>query len=268
VWDQCSQQVRDKLEASKDWECMQCKQLLHELITKIERICVGFDIHKQKIFNLVQVLKTLFLYLQTDKETVEEYSQIFKSLSDSVKALRGLPGVHKGLVKGVLAMPGKTRDPYNDTEGELAAEEEEVTKAVKAALLISGANKKRYDRLKEQLANNYLLGTDQYPNMLEKVSRILGNYQVAKPPRFGERTSKWAGLAFIQRGACGRQGHGNGAGAGGQDAGGGRGNAASTASSGTGGKSARMNSAGESHCYHCGKEGHWARECPHLMAEQ
>ncbi len=54
--------------------------------------------------------------------------------------------------------------------------------AVKAALLISGADKQRYGRLKEQLANNYLLGTDQYTNTLEKASRILGNYQVAKGP--------------------------------------------------------------------------------------
>jgi hypothetical protein len=54
---------------------VQCKQSLHELITKIERVCVGFDDHKQEIFNLVQVLKTLFLYTQTDKETVQEYLQ-------------------------------------------------------------------------------------------------------------------------------------------------------------------------------------------------
>ncbi len=127
VWDQCSQQVHNKLETSKDWEHMQRKQPLHELITKIERICMGFDNHKQEIFNLVQALKTLFLCTQTDKETVEEYSQSFKSLWDTIKAFRGLPGVHKGLVKGVLAMPGKTKDPYIVTEEELAATEDEVT---------------------------------------------------------------------------------------------------------------------------------------------
>ncbi len=56
--------------------------------------------------------------------------------------------------------------------------------AVKAALLISGADKRRYGRLKEQLANDYLLGTDQYLNTLEKASRILGNYQVLKTTPF------------------------------------------------------------------------------------
>ncbi len=30
----------------------------------------------------------------------------------------------------------------------------------------------------------------------------------------------------------------------------------------------RTNNAGESHCYHCGEEGHWARDCPHLTAKQ
>jgi hypothetical protein len=64
VWDQCSQEVRDNLEASNNWDCIQREQSLHDLITKIEQICVGFNNHKQEIFNLVQSSKTLFLYTQ------------------------------------------------------------------------------------------------------------------------------------------------------------------------------------------------------------
>jgi hypothetical protein len=45
------------------------------LINKVERICVGFNNHKQEVFNLVQALKTLFLYSQNDKETVEQYGR-------------------------------------------------------------------------------------------------------------------------------------------------------------------------------------------------
>jgi hypothetical protein len=74
VYNQCLQEVKDKLEATDDWEATpQRDQLLHELISKIERICVGFNNHKQEVFNLVQALKTLFLYSQSDKETVEQY---------------------------------------------------------------------------------------------------------------------------------------------------------------------------------------------------
>ena len=102
VWDQCSLEVRNKLEASNNWERTQREQSLHKLISKIERICMGFDDHKQEIFNLVQALKTLFLYTQTNKETVEEYTQNFKSLWDTVEAFGGSPGLQQGLVEGLL----------------------------------------------------------------------------------------------------------------------------------------------------------------------
>ncbi len=85
------------------------------------------------------------------------------------------------------------RNPNNITDAERTAAEEEVADAVKAALLISGADKWRYGRLKEQLANNYLLGTDQYPDTLEKASRILGNYQVGKGPPFGDHRNTHEG---------------------------------------------------------------------------
>ncbi len=64
---------------------------------------MGFDDLKQEVFNLVQSLKTLFLHTQSDKETVEECGRNFRSLWDTVKAFGGSPGVHEGLVRGILS---------------------------------------------------------------------------------------------------------------------------------------------------------------------
>ncbi len=71
-------------------------------------------------------------------------------------------------------------DPSAPTKEEMAKVKNKVNKAVKVALLISGADKQQYGNLKNELANNYLLGMDQYPNMHKKAMQILGNYQALK----------------------------------------------------------------------------------------
>ena len=86
-----------------------------------------------------------------------------------------------------MRAPGRVNDQNNITEQEQQDVVDEAAEAVKAVLLISGADKRRYGKLKEQLANNYLLGTDQYPNTLEKATRVLGNYQVPKGTPFEDQ---------------------------------------------------------------------------------
>ncbi len=123
----------------------------------------------------MQALKTLFLYTHGERETVEEYGRNFGSLWDRVEAFGGLPGIHAGLTDAILASKvtsGQAATPTQVKEGG-----EESSEAVKAALLISGADHWRYSTLKDALANNCLLGSDQYPDTLEKAQRILSNYQ-------------------------------------------------------------------------------------------
>ncbi len=102
VYEQCSREVKEKQENTKNWEAIQREQCLHSLIQKIECICVGFGGHKQDVFNLVQALKALFLYTQLEKELVEEYGRNLKSLWDTVEVFGGSPGLHKGMME-VLA---------------------------------------------------------------------------------------------------------------------------------------------------------------------
>jgi hypothetical protein len=99
-------------------------------------------------------------------------------------------------------------NPANITANERKAAEEEANELVKAALLISGVEKLRYGKLKDELANNYLLGADQYPDTFDKALRVLGNYQTTRPNMPFRGNGPKAGLAFIQRG--GRRGQGCG----------------------------------------------------------
>jgi hypothetical protein len=125
-----------------------------------------------------------------------------------VEAFGGSPGIHKGLVDRLLKELGRVANPANITANERKATEEEANESVKAALLISGAEKCRYGKLKDKLANNYLLGTDQYPDTFNKALRILGSYQTTRPNMRFRGNGPEAGLAFIQRGSRSGQGHG------------------------------------------------------------
>jgi hypothetical protein len=237
---------------------------------------MGFDNHKQEVFKLVQSLKTLFLYTQGKKETVKEYARNLRSLWDTVEAFEGSPGVHKGLVEGLIRTPEQVADPNNVTEDELAAVEAKVSEAVKGALLISSTNKRRYGKLKDKLANSYLLGSDQYPNTFDKATRILGNYQtMSRPAPPYKPCSNNTGVVFLQQGGRGNRGGWDAQGKSGEkvegngtDTGGNNDVSMVMARTGTGDGAVRTNSKGESHCFHCGAIDHWVFECPQLSEEQ
>jgi hypothetical protein len=121
-----------------------------------------------------------------------------------VEAFGGSPGLHKGMMEALAKDTTRFANAAVPMEDEIAKMENEANKAMKAVLLISGANKRRYGQLKDQLANNYLLGTDQYPNTYEKGMQILGNYQASRTSVPFCTSPNDTGVAFLQRG--GRRG--------------------------------------------------------------
>ncbi len=128
--------------------------------------------------------------------------------------------------------------------------------AVKATLLISGVDRHRYGALKEALANNYLLGNDQYPDTYNKAFQVLANYQVRKTSVPYRASPDNTGVAFLQQGGCGGRGGHGGRGDQGEKSEGGKaktgGDDVSTMTGKTSGEGTWMNSKGESHCFNCG----------------
>ena len=62
-------------------------------------------------------MKTLFLYTQTDKESVEDYSRNLTSLWDTAEAFGASPGIYAELVEGwLLSEPGCISDVNNITD--------------------------------------------------------------------------------------------------------------------------------------------------------
>jgi hypothetical protein len=114
--------------------------------------------------------------------------------------------VHKGLVEALVKNPSQVNDVNNVTPKECKEAEETTCEVVKAALLISGADKRQHGKLKDELANNYLLGTDQYPDTFDKALHILGNYQTSKSSTPFRASPDDMGVAFLWHGGRGRQG--------------------------------------------------------------
>jgi hypothetical protein len=203
--------------------------------------------------------------------SVEEYGQNFKSLWDMVEAFGDSPGVHEGLVETALNQAGNVATPGMPMDAERKKAMSESLEAVKATLLINGANNQQYAKLKDELANNYLLSSDQYPDTCNKALRVLGNYQVSgmRLPAAARNKSEVAFLQQSQQGHGGRGAGGNvatGQGASGADAG----CSASVTSGGTReqGQARKTNQAKDSHSDNCGSLAHWAADCPELSSKQ
>ena len=144
--------------------------------------------------------------------------------------------------------------------------ETQASDAVKGAVLISGADKRIYGWLKNDIGNNYIMGTDQYPDTTEKARVLLVNY---KPPHQQQRHQPRddGGVAFIQRGR-GDSGGRRRDDRGGRNGGTNRSNATVVSAIREEGIVTRSNRNGENHCFHCGEESHWANLCPLPLEEQ
>ena len=167
IYNQCSEAVKSRLEASANWDQIDCNQSLHDLTNAIQKICVGHEDTNQDMYNVVQACKNMFLFRQEDGTSTKDYLRNFKSYWDTCEAYKAKPAYHPQLVKVKCNEITSNTTAGRQTTDVKAQAEQEIKEEFMVGLMISSANRNRFGILKRDLQNSYLKGQDDYPKTFE-----------------------------------------------------------------------------------------------------
>lgn len=237
VWGQCSDVMREKIEALEAYETIKTEYDVLALLKEIKVINFKFEDQKYAYGAVYYANKRFYNYKQGAEDTNNEHYDKFNNLVSVVESYGGLLGQEKILL-------------LEDTEyEELSETEQKLSKNIKAAkernkdkflsfCFIAKADNARYGELKTDLENEFTKGNNQYPTTLTKALQLLTNYKSNKnktPNTKNQNVNN--NTSFAQQGK-------------------------------KKGKQYDDSWHKDATCNHCGKKGHIKPNCPELKEEQ
>ena len=160
IWDMCSPTLRSKLKHLDGYEVMEELRNPVTLMEAVGNIICGREEHKQPIYSLVQLQKMLVLFYQKKNQTNEDYKEEFDALWSTYEQQGGCMWKQPGLVHARAVELATENNRAADANGipepnddDVAEAEEWVRMRYKAAMMLSGADNKRYGSLKNYLEN-------------------------------------------------------------------------------------------------------------------
>ena len=170
VWGQCSDIMRQKIEASDKYQEMSATADSMELLKTIKTISFNFQSQKHLTHAIHEAKKQFYALYQTRHMTLTMYLDTFQNLVDVIEHTGGIIGLEPGIMKAFNLKYGR------DANKLLTAAEKAVTKDNYLAIaFILGADRNRYGKLVEDLENAFLQGRNDYPDTLSGAFNLLSN---------------------------------------------------------------------------------------------
>ncbi len=194
--------LKTRLQGTDGWKTVEQERDTIQLLLSIRGMCCKVNNMAQALYLLVQLKKRLYYFIQEWDQTNDQYLKEFKALANVVITFRGSFGMELMMLKAIM----KEQD-IKEGEGEDGPTTEQRDKGLEilknqylTLLFISNADRNRYKKLRDDLANQYLMGADNYPKTLEQAVKLLNNYQSGVPQFKPRNRRNDKNIAFVQEG--------------------------------------------------------------------
>jgi hypothetical protein len=176
IYDQCAPELKNKLEGMANYDVFKKTNDMVLLLSMIQGYCCQFDTLNDEYMAIVGEIKNLLYFFQKPTQPNLDYHKDLMAMLEVIEEYggAGLLTYFPNMIKKELATKGADMDKAS------ADEMKEAKKTVRekflAALVLNGANREKYGKLKCSMAENYVTGTSKYPESPEVVLRILNVY--------------------------------------------------------------------------------------------
>jgi hypothetical protein len=188
---QCSQALRNRMEAHQDWTDTDNDSNVVGLLTIIQ-ICMTLrQTRKHEVHSLFEAEAFVLNYKQGKMVSNHDYYEKFKDSVATAERLGSDIGQHNVRVTAIINETAV--DPDVPTDAERSTAQDTAKDAYLAICFLMNSDKRRYGGLIRDIENEHTRGADTYPDTLTSAYDYLVNY---KASRLSNNDQDEGGLAF------------------------------------------------------------------------
>ena len=180
IFGQCTDLLKSKLKSSVNWDAMSSTYDMFALLEAIKTIIYKFEDQKYLPLSLHNA-KTNFYNFRQGTMTNHDYLDKFMNLTEMAESYEGT--LHDAAVFKIALLTSNLRNTPEadlDKDGQITINSAEREIYLSCAF-VTASDPKRYDRLVEELENDYTKGNNNYCTNMVKAYQLINEYKSWTP---------------------------------------------------------------------------------------